>query len=370
MASWEHYLLLIVFVVAAIAIVPLIGGACLLFTSRLAKIPSATFPRCYLAYLTAYLAATLVCVPITAIAVMNIQVADYVLWPSFFVVAFGVHMVIIPRFLRLPFWKSLVVHGSAVFLVGLVLAAMLWFPVQYARRQAQIVVAKNNLTQIGNAMLLHEEREKKFPPAASYAKNGRPLLSWRVHLLPFLDQQLLYEQFHLDEPWDSLHNNTLLAKMPAVYAPVESAPNDHSTYFQVFVRKIVIRSQPNALAVNPYGQWDAPFFLVESSESRPSPPEYILQRAQQGLRFSEITDGSSRTFCVVEGGTAVPWTKPEDIPYDTDQPLPELGGMFGDGFLALLFDRSIRHIGTNESELVIRASITPHGREDEEFSSH
>ncbi|MGE3408251.1 MAG: DUF1559 domain-containing protein [Pirellulales bacterium] len=370
MASWEHYLPLVLFVVGAIAIVPLIGGACLLLTSRLAKISTATFPKCYLAYLTAYLAATVVCLPITLMAVLKIQVPGYVLWPAFVLIAFGVHMVIIPKFLGLPFGKGLLVHGSAVFLVGLVLAAMLWFPVQLVRRQAQIAVVMGNLKQIGDAMHLHLERDQKFPPAASYAKNGRPLLSWRVHLLPFLEQQQLYEQFHLDEPWDSLHNKTLLAKMPAVYAPVNGSLEGSLTYFQVFVQKLDLSKQLDVQAMNPYGQFEAPFFVVEPGEDNPPPPEYMIQRAQQGFGFAQITDGLSRTFCVVEGGTAVPWTKPEDISYSPDRPIPALGGMFGDGFLAVLFDGSVRYVRKEESETVIRASITANGREDIDFSSY
>ena len=57
-----------------------------------------------------------------------------------------------------------------------------------------------------------------FPPAATTDGADKPLLSWRVAILPFLEQQPLYEQFHLDEPWDSPHNKTLIEQMPQVYA--------------------------------------------------------------------------------------------------------------------------------------------------------
>ncbi len=374
MATWKYYLPLVGIVFAAIAIVPFIGGACLLLTSRLAKVPSATYLRCYLAYLTAYLAATLVTLPISLIGSLLLQVPDYVLWPACFLLAIGIHMVIIPKFLQMSIWKGLVVHGAAVLLVALVLglmvAVLLWFSLESIRERTQIVMAMNNLKQIGNGLQYHLEQEEKFPAAASYAKNGRPLLSWRVHLLPFLEQQPLYEQFHLDEPWDSPHNKPLLEKMPAIYAPSKNAPNGHSTYFQLFARKIVMAQHPNPLEINPYHPLEAPFLLIEGGDSGPLIPEYLLQRAQQGLGHHMITDGLSRTFCVAEGGTAVPWTKPDDIPYSPDQPLPELGGMFGEGFLVLLFDGSVRRIGTEEKEAVIRASITADGREENQELSN
>ena len=58
---------------------------------------------------------------------------------------------------------------------------------------------------------------KSFPAQASYDNKKKPLLSWRVHLLPYLDELALYKQFKLDEPWDSANNKPLIAKMPAVF---------------------------------------------------------------------------------------------------------------------------------------------------------
>ena len=57
-------------------------------------------------------------------------------------------------------------------------------------------------------------------PAPAIRKGSQSILSWRVAILPYLEQFELYERFHLDEPWDSPHNASLLKKMPSVYAPV------------------------------------------------------------------------------------------------------------------------------------------------------
>ena len=75
----------------------------------------------------------------------------------------------------------------------------------------------NNLKQIGLAMHNYLDSHKTFPPAYSRDKSGRPLLSWRVHILPYVEEASLYKEFHLDEPWDSPHNRTLIDRMPAVY---------------------------------------------------------------------------------------------------------------------------------------------------------
>jgi hypothetical protein len=73
------------------------------------------------------------------------------------------------------------------------------------------------LEAIGKALLEYERTHGHLPPQAISAENGTPLLSWRVALLPFLKDQKLYEEFYLDEPWDSAHNKKLIGRMPEVY---------------------------------------------------------------------------------------------------------------------------------------------------------
>jgi hypothetical protein len=77
----------------------------------------------------------------------------------------------------------------------------------------------NNLKQIALAMHNYLSVYNTFPPAYIASKDGKPLLSWRVQILPYIEEGRLYEEFHLDEPWDSEHNKALVAKMPKIYAP-------------------------------------------------------------------------------------------------------------------------------------------------------
>jgi hypothetical protein len=169
----------------------------------------------------------------------------------------------------------------------------------------------------------------RFPPAAVCGGDGEKLYSWRVLVLPYIDQLELYSQFHLDEPWDSPHNLTLLPKMPATYAPpsgkVWKVP-PHHTVCKVFVGRGAAFEGPEGLCLN-----------------------------------SDFPDGTSNTFLVVEAGTPVPWTKPDDLPFDPDGPLPDLRGLFSDIFRAGMADGSVRYIPTTTSEATLRAAITRNG---------
>lgn len=73
------------------------------------------------------------------------------------------------------------------------------------------------LWRIGTALRNYRLRYGRLPPLDSHDANGQALLSWRVHLLPFLGQEELYRQFQMKEPWDSKNNTRLISRMPAVY---------------------------------------------------------------------------------------------------------------------------------------------------------
>jgi uncharacterized protein (TIGR03067 family) len=169
--------------------------------------------------------------------------------------------------------------------------------------------ASNQLKELALAMHAYNETYKHFPPAAIYGKDGRPLLSWRVALLPYLEQQELYRQFHLDEPWDGPHNKKLLEKMPEVFAPVRGSGREQPvTFYQVFTGKGTI----------------------------------FEGRKDVGL--ANIEDGTANTLLIAEAGTPVPWTKPADLVYREGQPLPRLGGQFKGPFPVALADGSVQVI--------------------------
>jgi hypothetical protein len=102
------------------------------------------------------------------------------------------------------------------------LAAMMTSSLQKTLSTALAERSKNGLRQLALAIHNFHDVHKQFPSAALQDTAGKPLLSWRVAVLPYLEQPSLYQEFHLNEPWDSEHNKQLIAKMPEVFAPANA----------------------------------------------------------------------------------------------------------------------------------------------------
>src|SRR5579883_2519371 len=111
-------------------------------------------------------------------------------------------------------------------------------PPEQARVRDLRLRCGSNMRQLLIAMHVYHEVHGKFPGPAITDKAGKPLLSWRVALLPYLEESPLHDEFHLDEPWDSAHNLKLLPRMPKIYASVgKEPPTPHSTFIQALVGK-------------------------------------------------------------------------------------------------------------------------------------
>jgi hypothetical protein len=229
--------------------------------------------------------------------------------------------------------------------VPLLLIFVLLPAVQRVREAAQSVeesaakaMSRNNLMQLGLAFHNYNDTYTNLPQAATYSRQGKPLLSWRVEILPFIEQKPLYDQFKRDEPWDSPHNIKLLPKMPKVYASPRGAnpAESNATFYQVFVGP------------------EAPF----------DPPDTPSTRLRSINIPRSFPDGLSQTILIAEAGEAVPWTKPADMLYRSNGPLPKLGGLFRDGFHVVMADGSPHWVDTRRvSETTLRAAITPAGGE-------
>lgn len=189
----------------------------------------------------------------------------------------------------------------------------------------------NNLKQIMLAMHNYFDTYRKMP-SDSYDADGKPLLSWRVHILPYIEQAALYQRFHLDEPWDSEHNSKLIPLLPAVYAPPVDAE----------------------LAAEGRTRYERP--LGEG-----------LPASKKGkLSFADLVDGTSNTLAVVEApaAAAVIWTRPDD--FDVDLAFPMKSLMPGDekGLTAARYDGSVQLLKRDKlTDQLLKALLTHAGGE-------
>jgi hypothetical protein len=193
--------------------------------------------------------------------------------------------------------------GGAVIAAGISLPA-----VQKMRNSAARMQSTNNLKQIALAMFNYEAAMGTFPPAAICDKRGNKLLSWRVAILPYIEQNNLYKQFKLDEPWDSEHNKQFSQVAIKTYMDPRAEYGEkkfNHTHYKLFVGG------------------GAAFDWVK------------------GRGIATISDGSSNTIMLAAAGESVPWAKPDDFEFDPKKPLPDLKKPFNELIVAMC-DGSVR----------------------------
>jgi hypothetical protein len=186
----------------------------------------------------------------------------------------------------------------------------------------------NKLKQICLALINYEQTNGRFPTAAIKSSTGSGL-SWRVAILPYLEEQSLYRRFRLNEPWDSPHNEKLIPLMPSVFMSPGGAEEPGWT---------------NYLAV-----------VGDNS---------VIVDGTKGIRATDVRDGLSKTIVVVEADDKVSaiWTKPEEYAWDPSRPTVGLGGIWPGYFLAGFGDASVRRVHLDSIEL-INGLFSRNGRE-------
>jgi len=200
-----------------------------------------------------------------------------------------------------------------------------------ARGNAARQVSVNNLKQIALAFHGYHDAHKGFPPAFTTNAKGRPLLSWRVYLLPYIEQEALFRQFKLDEPWDSPHNKKLAEIVVPIYkSPMSPDLAPGKTTYLVPVGPKSIFGDPKTLDIR------------------------------------NITDGTSNTILVVEANSkrAVYWSQPEDYPIDQKDLLAGLVNKDAKGFNAGFADGSVRWIDQRIRLDSLRGLLTATGGEN------
>jgi|GEM_PF-1669035 len=213
-------------------------------------------------------------------------------------------------------------------LAGLVAAV-----VKETKEAAPRIEVQNNLKQLALSLMIFNDAMGKTP-IHGIGKGGmplkaadeKPLLSWRVGILPYIEQGALYKQFKLDEPWDSEHNKKLIDKMPKLFAPAKGAGKPGYTRMQMVVG-------PRAMQL-PSAKFPA-----------------------------SIQDGTSNTIALVEAAEPVIWTKPDDVMFPGKE-LPKdfrkkFGGEFPGGFYAVMWDGSVRFVSDKVSDETLSRALSP-----------
>lgn len=164
-----------------------------------------------------------------------------------------------------------------------------------SRHREVEVTVRQQYEQIATAMAAGLQEPNRL--ADSYAPGGKPLLSWRVHLLPRLGEQELYRQFKLNEPWDSPANLRLLKQVPAVYVPPH---------------RQVGTWQPGWTCVRGFSQ-DGGVFSSKSLF---------------GVNGADA--GPDNVLAIFDSGDPVEWTRPDQLRWRDDNSKPKVGGsLFG-----------------------------------------
>ncbi len=193
-----------------------------------------------------------------------------------------------------------------------------------------------HMAQLGVAIQNYHDVYKTFPPAYIADAKGKPLLSWRVLILPFMEEQAFYNQVHFDEPWDSPHNRSIAKQFDSsIYCCPAAVRNTNETGY--------------VAVVGPQTAWPG----------------------EKPVKISEVRDGTSKTIFVVEiADSGIHWMEPRDLSFD--QALqginpkvtgPRISSHHNGGVMALWGDAHVSFLADDVPIETLRALLTRDGGE-------
>ena len=188
--------------------------------------------------------------------------------------------------------------------------------------------SKQHMRQILLAFRKYHAANDHLPTAATILKDyGVSLLSWRVALLPYLEEMELYKEFHQNEPWDSPHNKALISRMPAVFRTPESPTREGKTRIRGFQGE-----------------------------------RTVFEGGSRKISFSEITDGTANTILIASVQDPVVWTQPGELPFAADRPVPLLNDNHSTWCLVGMADGEILEVQPTD-DVLLKCMITRNGGE-------
>ena len=191
----------------------------------------------------------------------------------------------------------------------------------------------NNLKQIVLALHDYHDVYGSLPPTYIADKNGKPMHSWRVLILPFIEQKPLYDKYNFDEPWDGPNNSKLAATIMKAYScPAEHAKKGSSASLETDYVAIV--------------------------------GDHTAWRGEKALNFGDFKDGTSNTIFVVEvHHSGIHWMEPRDL--HVSQMAPTINPKHGQGISSAhpggaqvgLADGAVRFLPDETPQDVLRSHI-------------
>jgi type II secretory pathway pseudopilin PulG len=236
----------------------------------------------------------------------------------------------------------IIVAGGMLFLLscGGIMVALLLPAVQAAREAARRNACVNHMQHIGIALQNYHDVHKTFPPAYIADADGKPMHSWRVLILPFLEENEIYKKYDFNEPWDGPNNSKLAAQAPSDFRCPSGTDFDGQTNYVAVVGNETM--WPGATAV----------------------------------KIRSIRDGLSRTIAVVEtSGSGINWLEPRDLTMDEALrgiKQSQSGGINSQhpgGVNVLNCDGSVLFLPEDVPPETIRALLTISGKENVDPSS-
>ncbi|MFN0022231.1 MAG: DUF1559 domain-containing protein [Pirellulaceae bacterium] len=219
---------------------------------------------------------------------------------------------------------------AVIGIVGLLVALLLPAMRRGAGPAAHRMQCANNLKQIGLALQSYADKYGALPPAHTVDAEGKPLHSWRTLILPFMEQEPLFQKIDLSKPWDDPANELAFhVATPGYVCPSANCPDTHTVYIAVAV----------------------PGGCFKPTDSR---------------KLSEITDGQASTLMVMEVDVsqAVHWMAPTDsINFDLLKPKSGAKLQHRNGYQAVFVDGSVHFLSIDLQPETLRALITIDGKD-------
>lgn len=193
------------------------------------------------------------------------------------------------------------------------------------RKSAQRTQSANNVRQMALAFHNYHDATGKFPPAVLYSETGKAY-SWRIAILPYVEEQAIYDSYNFDEDWDSEHNLEVTKNMPEFFRHPAMEESTNTNYFAVVGDETIFGDAG-------------------------------------GTDLREIRDGTSNTILFVESKKEVHWADPQDISYDEAVKGDMLGGLSEKGFNAAFADGSVHFLPTELDREILEALLSSSGGE-------